>query len=382
MREAGRPRHAASPWPRPRRQAWAINLGCLLFAGLAIAAAVLTVTGRLDAQHVASGFGFLAREAGFAIAETPIAYTPADTYARALAVGLVNTVRVALPALAGASGLGLLLAIALGSSHPLAQRLARGYVETFRNLPLLLQLFCWYALLTTALPPPRSAWQPLAGLFISNRGLYGPVPVEPGPWAWTAFAGACALAVALWLRARLARTRRRGRLLAPIAVLFAPPLVTALATGADPALSLPVLRGFNFHGGAVLTPEFAALGLGLALYSASYIAEIVRGGIDAVGAGQREAALAVGLTPAQALRFVILPQAVRVALPPYASQALSLIKNSSLAVAIGYPDLVSVANTAINQTGQAVEGIALVMAAYLTVNLAVAGLLAWWGHGR
>lgn len=370
------------PWPYPRWQRWLIELVSLAVILGLLALAVTTVRDSLRAQQIASGFGFLQREAGFAIAETPIAYSPADSYARALAVGLVNTVRVSLPALFGATVLGVLLAVALRSAQPLARRGARVYVECFRNTPLLLQLFLWYALLTTLLPPPRQAWQPLAAVFVSNRGLYLPVPLEPGPWLWALAVALPALVAALRLRGRLLHTRRRGRLLAPLALFALPVLATLWLGDASAGLSQPVLRGFNFVGGTVLTPEFAALGLGLTLYSASYIAEIVRGGIDAVPAGQREAALAVGLTPVQALRLVLLPQAVRVALPPYAGQALSLIKNSSLAVAIGYPDLLSIASTTINQTGQAIEGIAIVMAAYLSVNLAVAGLIALWGRGR
>ncbi|HMW44190.1 MAG TPA: ABC transporter permease subunit, partial [Plasticicumulans sp.] len=172
------------PWPYPRWQRWLIELVSLAVILGLLALAVTTVRDNLRAQQIASGFGFLQREAGFAIAETPIAYSPADSYARALAVGLVNTVRVSLPALFGATVLGVLLAVALRSAQPLARRGARVYVECFRNTPLLLQLFLWYALLTTLLPPPRQAWQPLAAVFVSNRGLYLPVPLEPGPWLW------------------------------------------------------------------------------------------------------------------------------------------------------------------------------------------------------
>ncbi len=366
-------RHRSYPWrPSPVsacvRQALllALVLGGLAWFGHNAAL-------KLAEQGVSGGFAFLGREAGFAIAESPLAYGPGDSYLRALAVGLLNTLKVAAPALLGATLLGTLVGIGLRARNRLAARLARAYVEALRNVPLLLQLFLWYALLTEALPPPRQAWQPLPGVFLSGRGLFLPAPGAHPAWAaagWGLLAGlAAALPAGRWRRGR------RGRGVAMVALVLAPPLAAWLAAGGLGAWTLPALSGFNFVGGLVLSPEFAALGLGLTLYSASYIAEIVRAGLDAVPAGQREAAAALGLKPGQALRLVVLPQALRVIVPPLAGQYLSLVKNSSLAVAIGYPDLVSVANTAINQTGHAIEGVAIIMAAYLSVSLAVAALM-------
>ena len=243
-------------------------------------------------------------------------------------------------------------------------------------MPLLLQLFFWYGLLTQGLPPPRQALH-AAGLVLSNRGLKLPAPADDPAWAQAGLALLTGLvlagAYALW-------ARRRRRTIAP-AWLVAPglpALVFVLHGGA--ALEWPELRGFNFTGGWTLSPELLALLLGLVIYTAAFIAEIVRSGILSVPRGQTDAARALGLSPAQSLRLVVLPQAVRVIVPPLTSQHLNLVKNSSLAVAIGYPDLVSVANTAINQTGQAVEGIALIMASYLTISLGLSALMALYNR--
>ena len=273
----------------------------------------------LEARRIASGFAFLAREAGFEIGESfLVAYDSADTYLKALAVGLANTFKVALIGIVLATALGTAAGLARFSNDYLLKALSTAYVEFIRNVPLLVQLFFWYALITQ-LPPPREALQPLAGVFLSNRGVNFPLPG-----------------------------------------------------------SAPVLEGFNFAGGAGLSPEFATLMIGLSLYTAAFIAEIVRAGILAVERGQFDAAYALGLRRAATMRYVVLPQALRVIVPPLTSQYLNLIKNSSLAVAIGYPDLVSIANTTINQTGQAIEGVAIIMAVYLTISLAISALMNWY----
>jgi general L-amino acid transport system permease protein len=293
-----------------------------LSAAVALALAYLAGNAlrNLEARGIASGFAFLWREAGFEIGETTlIAYSAADSYLRALAVGLANTFRVAAIGVALATILGALVGLARLAPNWLLARLAAAYVEGLRNVPLLVQLFFWYALITETLPGPREALAPLPGVFLCNRGIFLPGPSGP-----------------------------------------------------------PVLEGFNFAGGIALTPEFAALLAGLSTYTAAFIAEIVRAGIRSVPRGQVEAAHAVGLPPRAALRHVILPQALRLMVPPVTSQYLNLVKNSSLAVAIGYPDLVSIANTAINQTGQAIEGIAIIMAAYLTVSLGISAFMNWY----
>ncbi len=271
----------------------------------------------LEARKIASGFAFLGREAGFEIGETTFfAFSAADSYLRALAVGLANTFRVAAFGIVFATVLGTLLGLARLSPNWLLAKIAAAYVEVIRNVPLLVQLFFWYTVISDSLPPPAEALQPLPNVFLSNRGIFFPLPGD-----------------------------------------------------------VPVLSGFNFTGGAALTPEFAALLIGLVTYTASFIAEIVRAGILSVPRGQVEAALSLGLTQRRATRFVILPLALRLIVPPMTSQYLNLTKNSSLAVAIGYPDLVSIVNTTMNQTGQSIEGIAIIMAVYLSISLAISALM-------
>ena len=298
----------------------------LLYQGGALAAVLLLagflVSNTLDnlaARNIASGFGFLWRESGFEIGESPLAYSAADTYWRALVVGLANTLRVSLLAIVLATLLGTLVGLCRLSANLLLRGLGAVYVEGIRNTPLLVQLFFWYALISEALPAPRAALEPLPGFFLSNRGFFFPLPG-----------------------------------------------------------SVPTLQGFNFSGGAHLSPEFATLLIGLVLYTGAFIAEIVRAGVLAVPRGQSEAAYALGLRRGQALRRVVLPQALRLIVPPLTSQYLNAIKNSSLAVAIGYPDFVSIVNTAINQTGQAIEGVVLIMAAYLTVSLSISAFMNWY----
>jgi general L-amino acid transport system permease protein len=292
-----------------------------LLAALLVAAYVVHNTRvNLEDRRIASGFAFLEREAGFEISESPfLRYSASDTYLSALLVGLGNTLRVSVLGILAATLLGVAIGLFRLSKNFLLRTLAGGYVEFIRNSPLLVQLFFWYALITEGLPAPREALQPLPGVFLTNRGLYFPLPGN-----------------------------------------------------------VPVLEGFNFSGGMVISPEFAALLVGLSIYTAAFIAEIVRAGVLAVSRGQWEAAFAIGLTRGQTLRRVVMPQALRVMIPPTASQYLNITKNSSLAVAIGYPDLVSVANTAMNQTGQAIEGVAIIMAVYLTISLSISAFMNWY----
>jgi general L-amino acid transport system permease protein len=274
----------------------------------------------LEERRIASGFGFLQREAGFEIGESALlTYSASDSYLRALVVGLTNTLAIAMVGIVLATGLGTVIGLCRLSRNFLLRNLSAGYVEFVRNVPLLVQLFFWYAVITEALPQAREALSPLPGVFLSNRGIFFPT--------------------------------------------FS---------------SVPELQGFNFAGGAALSPEFAALLVGLAIYTAAFIAEIVRAGILAVDRGQTEAAHALGLSRVQTLKRIVLPQALRVIVPPMTSQYLNLTKNSSLAVAIGYPDLVSIANTTMNQTGQAIEGIAVIMAVYLTISLSISGFMNWY----
>ena len=338
----------------------------------------------LEERRIASGFAFLAREAGFAIGETTlIAYSAADSYLRALTVGLANTLRVSLIGIFAATVLGTLIGLARLSHNWLLARLAAAYVEFIRNVPLLVQLFLWYVLITENLPGSRGALEPLPGWYLSNRGIHFPVP-EPHPayaWMLGAFvAGTVAAIGCAWCgRRRQARTGRRPPVLEiALACVLVPPALAYFAGGAPTALSVPQLTGFNFTGGMTLTPEFAALGAGLVIYTAAFIAEIVRAGVLAIPYGQFEAAFALGLRRPLAMRLVVLPQALRVIVPPLTNQYLNLTKNSSLAVAIGYPDIVSIANTAMNQTGQSIEGIAIIMAVYLTISLSISAFMNWY----
>lgn len=336
----------------------------------------------LAVRNISTGFGFLGREAGFAIGESSIDYSPADTYSRAITVGLINTLRVSVIGVIVATVLGTFLGIARLSRNWLLSRVASAYVELMRNIPLLLQLFFWYAIITENTPGPRDAFNPLPGVFISNRGLKLPA-VQGDALDWIV-AGLGLAIVVIVLIAHWARKRQEATgaifpvLRIGLALLIVFPVIAFFLSGSSLTLDMPELRGFNFSGGLSLSPEFTALLLGLIIYTSAFIAEVVRSGIQAVGQGQWEAAQAIGLSRGRTLRLVVLPQALRVIIPPMTSQYLNLTKNSSLAVAIGYPDIVSVVNTTLNQTGQAIEGILIIMAAYLTVSLSISIFMNWY----
>ncbi|MBI4207864.1 MAG: ABC transporter permease subunit [Betaproteobacteria bacterium] len=338
----------------------------------------------LAERSIATGFGFLGREAGFSIGETTfMSYSAADTYLKALAVGVANTFRVALIGIVAATVLGTLIGLARLSRNWLLAKLAGGYVEFIRNVPLLVQLFFWYVLITENLPLPRAALEPLPGVYLTNRGIFFPVPAAHPAHVWM-FAALIAGIVAAFLFTRWAARRRALAGSRPpvleivLALVLVPPALVYLAGGTPTEIDFPRLSGFNFAGGTAFTPEFAALAGGLVVYTAAFIAEIVRAGILAIPYGQFEAAYALGLRRRLAMRLVVLPQALRVIVPPLTSQYLNLTKNSSLAVAIGYPDLVSIANTTMNQTGQAVEGIAIIMAVYLAISLSISAFMNWY----
>ncbi|MFO7716322.1 amino acid ABC transporter permease [Desulfosarcina sp.] len=337
----------------------------------------------LERQAIATGFGFLEKESSFEIGETPIPYSAADSYARALLVGVLNTLKVSFVGIVLTVILGALIGIARLSTNWLVSRLAAIYIEVFQDIPVLLQLFFWYAFFYEMLPSPRQAFNPIAGLFLCNRGLMIALPAEHPVWGWMGwvFVGACGLVYLMrrWAIQRLFKTGKTFPIFwSSVALLMGLPILVWLLGGAPMAMNLPELRGFNFQGGMSVSPEFAALLLGLVLYTAAFVAEIVRAGIQSVNKGQTEAAKALGLKPGRVLSLVILPQALRVIIPPLTSQMLNLTKNSSLAVAIGYPDFVSVANTTINQTGQAIEGVALIMTVYLCLSLLTSAFMNWY----
>lgn len=359
----------------------------LVVAGVLLLVAYLidNTLANLARRNIATGFGFLGREAGFGVSESVIPYSPADSYFAVLMVGLLNTLKVSILGIVLATLIGTLFGVARLSRNWLVARFATLYVESLRNIPVLLQLFFWYSLITEALPGPRQALNPLPGIFLSSRGLKVPEPVWQTTHLWMGIAFLAGIAAA-WALGRWARLRRERTgqifpsLQAGAALIIGLPVIVWLLGGTPTELSVPELRGFNFAGGLTVTPEFTALLIGLVLYTGTFIAEIVRGGILAVAHGQTEAGLALGLSRGQVLRLIVLPQALRVIIPPLTSQYLNLTKNSSLAVAIGFPDLVSTANTAINQTGQAVEGIAVIMAVYLTVSLSISGFMNWYNR--
>ena len=363
-------------------QAALLALVFALLAGMA-----WNASSALERQHIASGFGFLNNTAGFDIVQSLVAYDETSTYARVLLVGILNTLLVAVSGIILATLLGLLIGIGQLSSNWLFARMCRAYVEILRNVPLLLQLFFWYFAVLRALPGPRESWSVLDWAFLNNRGLYLPRPLPEDSFFLVVLSFLAGVVVSIYLVLR-ARRLREAKGDAPsvwpqaLALCLLPPLVASAALQFPVTFSWPALAGFDFEGGFTVLPELIALVVALATYTASYIAEIVRAGIQGVSRGQTEASHALGLTRGQSLRLVIIPQALRQIIPPLTSQYLNLAKNSSLAVAIAYPDLVSVfAGTTLNQTGQAIEIIAITMLVYLTFSLLTSAAMNWY-NGR
>ena len=340
----------------------------------------------LRRANIASGFGFLWQRSGFDISQTLIPYSIESTYGRAFLVGLLNTLLVAVVGIVLASIIGFLLGVARLSRNWLISKIAAVYVETLRNVPVLLQLLFWYKAVLSVLPGPRQGYVLPLGANLSNRGLILPNPIaEPG-FSATLIAIVVAIAavvlIARWAHARqMATGKQFPTIRIAILILAGLPAFVFLVTGAPLRIEYPELSGFNFVGGLHISPEFTALTLGLVLYTSTYIGEIVRAGILAVSHGQTEAAFALGLRPRHTLRLIVLPQALRVIIPPLTSQYLNLIKNSSLAIAVGYPDLVGVfARTVLNQTGQAVEVILITMLVYLAISLATSLFMNWFNR--
>ncbi|PAY07778.1 amino acid ABC transporter permease [Bradyrhizobium sp. UFLA03-84] len=379
---------------RPPARPWRLSLSDPRVAGLfwqvlvvAIAVAVVAflwsnAVHNLSVRRISTGFAFLGREAGMPIADSWIDYTPKDTYLRAFIVGVVNTLRVAVIGIVLATVIGTLVGIARLSSNWLLARLAAVYVEVLRDLPLLLQLLFWYVLMQ-GLPAARQAWKPIGGVFLSNRGLILPsVPLHEANW-WTVLALVAGVVAFTIVRRRLIAQQVRDGRARPawpyaLGLIVALPALVSFLSGASWSITLPELRGFNFVGGLTLAPEYFALLIALVTYTSAFIAEIVRSGIQAVPRGQSEAAKALGLKRGFVLQHIVLPQALRVIIPPMTSQYLNLTKNSSLAVAVGYQDIVSVANTTLNQTGQAIESIALIMMVFLTISLGISLFMNWY----
>lgn len=370
-------------WYDARFRAFLAQTATLAAAVAILGLIVHNTMEQLAARGILSGFDFLWSSAGFGISSPLIEYSETSTYARAFVVGLLNTCFVAVLAIIGATLLGFAVGVARLSQNAPVRMLATLYVETLRNVPLLLQIFLWYFAILVPLPAPRQSLALAGSFFLNNRGLYLPRPVPEAGFGWALLALLLVvLAAIVWKRRRTSRRSAHARVDAMAGILLAASLA-AVAAAAAALLSWqrPELQGFNFTGGWVLIPEFVALWLALSTYTAAYVAEIVRAGIQAVSPGQREAANALGLNASQTLRLVIIPQALRVIIPPLCGQYLNLTKNSSLGVAIGYPELVSVfAGTVLNQTGQAIEVIGITMAVYLALSLTISLFMNWYNH--
>lgn len=336
-------------------------------------------------RGIQSGFDFLTQPAGFDIGEMPVSYDALDPYWKAFGIGLLNTLRVAILGIVMTTVLGTLLGVGRFSNNAIVRGLCYGYVELFRNIPILLQLLMWYLLLTEWLPDPGEPLSAFGLVYLSKGGLTFPVPVwgaaQALAGAGLVIGAAAAWGYARWVRVRFERTGKPLPVAWPtVALLLAGALLGWLAGGAPTAWNVPKVGDVAVEGGSALTPEFLSVLFGLTFYTSAFVAEVVRAGIQSVPHGQVEAAGALGLSRGQQMRLVVLPQALRVIIPPITNQYLNLTKNSSLAVAIGYPDVVSISNTAINQTGRAVECIAIIMLVYLFTSLTTSGLMNWYNQ--
>lgn len=370
-------------WLDPKKRAIIFQIGVFCMVGLLAYYLVSNTLVNLERQSIATGFGFIHKESSFEIGESLISYSAASSYGRALVAGALNTLKVSFIGIVITLILGAIVGVARLSSNWLVSKLAAIYIEVMQDIPVLLQLFFWYAIFYETLPSPQQALSPMNGLFLCNRGMAFAIP-EAHPahkYMVLAFFVGCVVVYIIhrWAKKRQDKTGQVFPVFTvSIGVIIGLPLLTWLTFGAPMKMDVPKLTGFNFTGGLTLSPEFFALLLGLVLYTAAFVAEVVRAGIQAVSKGQREAAMAIGLKPHHVLNLVILPQALRVIIPPLTSQMLNLTKNSSLAVAIGFPDFVSVANTTINQTGQSIEGVALIMAVYLIFSLSTSAFMNWY----
>ena len=355
------------------------------FAALALYIAHNTAQ-NIEARGIKSGFDFLNQSAGFDITESPIPYTTKSTHWDVYKVGLINTLIISFFGIILTSILGLIIGVARLSNNWIISRLAATYVETFRNIPVLLQILFWYNVVLAAMPSVRQSYSFFNSVFINQRGIFIPKPIFLDGSIYIGVAVVVAIImgwfVHKWAKKRLEETGKEFPVfLTNLSLFVFLPLIAYFATGKPINFDYPVLKGFNFVGGKTYTPEFLALLFALTIYTATFIAEAIRSGIEAVSKGQKEAAQALGLSKMQSLKLVVLPQAIRVAIPPIISQYLNLIKNSSLAAAIGYPELVTVfAGTSLNVTGQALEIIAITMGTYLVISIIVSLVLNWFNH--
>ena len=378
--------HAASKWSLNSRATRG-----LIFQVIALALVVLGITylaqntqANMAARGIPSGFDFLSVPAGFDIGETIfIEYYPGDSYGKAIIVGVINTLKVAVVGIILTTILGVVIGVGRFSRYGLIRGLCYGYVELFRNVPVLLQLLMWYIFMIEILPMPNAAWNVFDLFFLSKSGFFMPVPASGEGWSfmfWGLLLGV--VAAVLWRRRAFAQFERTGQLgdtfWVPMALVVVLGMVGWLVGGSPSAWNVPEQLRFAVDGGYNATPEFLTVLVGLVTYTAAFVAEVVRSGIQSVSHGQTEAASALGLSPKQNMKLVVLPQALRVIIPPMTNQYLNLTKNSSLAVIVGYPDVVSVVNTTINITGRAVECIAIIMLVYLSTSLSTSVFMNWY----
>lgn len=341
---------------------------------------VHNVIENLQRLHIASGFGFLKNRAGFDISESAIAYSSDSTYGRAIVVGLINTIIVAVAGIITATIIGFIVGIGRLSRNWLIRKICTVYVEVFRNIPPLLVIFFWYSGVLAVLPVVRESINLPFGSFLNQRGFYFPRAVW-GDGSWLIFVAFLVGIAMAWFVARTARQRQMATgqqfpiLWTSLALIIGLPLLAYVLSGFPLTFDFPKQSTFNLTGGFQVKPEFLSLYLALSCYTAAFIAEIVRAGILGVSKGQTEASGALGMRPGSILRLVVVPQAMRIVIPPLTSQYLNLTKNSSLAIAIGYPDLTATAGTVLNQTGQAVEGVLIMMVVYLIISLVTSAVM-------
>jgi general L-amino acid transport system permease protein len=378
-----RERPQISFWNDPKVRSILFQIILLLVLAFMAYEIVVNTMSNLKSRNIASGFGFLSKTSGFDIIQSLIPYSSASTYGRAILVGFYNTLLVSGLSIVAATIIGFIMGVARLSKNWLIARIGTFYVEIFRNIPLLLWIFIFYSAVLQPLPGPREALNFFDMFFLSNRGFMMPKPIF-GAGSMLGFAGLAlgvilAIVIARWSKARQMATGQTFPVLwTSLALILGLPLLGFAVAGFPLHWEFPELKGFNFAGGIDVIPELIAMFLALSIYTGTYVAEAVRAGIMAVSHGQTEASYALGLRPGKALRLVVIPQAMRVIIPPLASTYLSLTKNSSLAVAIGYPDLVATGGIVLNQSGQAIEIVGIFMFVYLTLSLITAGLMNWF----
>ncbi len=385
------PRHNSSElpskppiWNDPKYRAMFFQV--ILIAALAyfFYSIVQNTLDNMNARGVSTGFGFMSEPAGFDILQTLVPFDSTYSFGRSFIVGVLNTLLVTALGIVFATLLGFTIGIARLSNNWLVSKIATVYIETFRNIPLLIQIIFWYSLIVGSLPAVRNSFSLFDSFFLNQRGINIPSPIYENGFIYTGIAIIIGIVGSFilksWAGRRQAATGKQFPVfLSILGLIILLPLLVYFITGSPITWDVPKLGGFNFSGGATIIPELVGLLLALTIYTAAFIAEIVRSGIKAVSHGQSEAALSVGLTPGQNLKLVVIPQALRVIIPPLTSQYLNLFKNSSLAAAIGYPDLVAVfMGTTLNQTGQAVEIVAVTMAVYLTISLLISMFMNWY----